>query len=63
MKKFIKRVNLSEQWRNEENKLLPVVKKILSEGIDELIDFYNKGKIKNSKNAYSINFIKKIKIK
>ena len=32
MKKFIKRVNLSEQWRNEENKLLPVVKKILSSG-------------------------------
>ena len=32
MKKFIKRVNLSDQWRSDKRKILPVVKKILSSG-------------------------------
>ena len=32
MKKIIKRVNLIDQWRSDERKILPVVKKILSSG-------------------------------
>ena len=60
----IKKSNDPRSYRLSNNKIIKTGFKFntsISQGINELINFYKKGKIRDSKNAYSINFIKKLK--
>ena len=60
----IKESNDPRSYRLSNKKVISAgfrFKKSLFEGIKELIDYYHAGKIKNTENSYSINFIKKLK--
>ena len=60
----IKKSNDPRSYRLSNKKIVSAgfrFKKSLFEGINELIDYYHAGKIKNTENSYSINFIKKLK--
>ena len=62
----IKKSNDPRSYRLSNKKITDAgfkFKKSLFEGINELIDLYRDGKIKNTENSYSVNFIKKLKKK
>tara|TARA_B110000967_G_C18797243_1_gene516441 strand:+ start:150 stop:1091 length:942 start_codon:yes stop_codon:yes gene_type:complete len=62
----IKKSNDPRSYRLSNKKITDAgfkFKKSLFEGINELIDLYHDGKIKNTENSYSVNFIKKLKKK
>jgi len=62
----IKKSNDPRSYRLSNKKITDAgfkFKKSLFEGINELIDLYQGGKIKNTENSYSVNFIKKLKKK
>lgn len=60
----ILRSNDPRSYRLDNNKIKKVgfvFKKNISDGINDIIQLYNKGKIKDKPSYYSINFIKKLK--